>query len=75
MRGLTPSDIFLFDDFRLDRRGGLFRRDDNGAFVPVAIGSRALDILGVLIERASEVVSKEEIIAACGPGRWSRTAT
>jgi hypothetical protein len=68
MQGLAPSEIFLFEDFRLDRRGGLYRRDDVGAFVPVAIGSRALDILGVLIERAGEVVSKDEIIAAVWPG-------
>jgi adenylate cyclase len=68
MQTLAPSDIFLFEDFRLDRRGGLFRRDDDGALVPVAIGSRALDILGVLIARAGEVVSKDEIIAAVWPG-------
>jgi adenylate cyclase len=35
----------------------------------VAIGSRGLGILGVLIERAGEVVSKEEIVAAV----WPRT--
>jgi len=68
MQGLAPSEIFLFEDFRLDRRGGLYRRDDVGAFVPVAIGSRALDILGVLIEPAGEVVTKDEIIAAVWPG-------
>ena len=29
----TSSDIFLFRGFRLDRAGGgLFRRDDHGAF-------------------------------------------
>ena len=67
MQGLAPSDIFLFEDFRLDRRGGLFRRDDNGAFVPVAIGSRALGILGVLIERAGEIVSKDDLLAAVWP--------
>jgi TolB-like protein len=37
-------------------------------FAPVAVGSRGLDILGVLIARASEVVSKDEIIAAVWPG-------
>jgi DNA-binding winged helix-turn-helix (wHTH) protein len=68
MRGLAPSDIFLFEDFRLDRRGGLSRRDDSGGFAPAAIGSRALDILGVLIERAGEIVSKDEIITAVWPG-------
>ena len=68
MQGLAPSEIFLFEDFRLDRRGGLYRRDDVGAFVPVAIGSRALDILGVLIEQAGEVVSKDEMVTAVWPG-------
>ena len=67
MQGLAPSDVLQFEDFRLDRRGGLLRRDDKGAFVPVAIGSRALDILCVLIERAGEIVSKDEIIAAVWP--------
>jgi TolB-like protein/Flp pilus assembly protein TadD len=67
MQAFAPSDSFLFEDFRLDRKGGLFRRDDAGAFVPVGIGSRALDILGVLVERAGEVVSKDEIVAAVWP--------
>ena len=68
MQGLAPSDIFAFEDFRLDRRGGLFRCNGTGTFEPVAIGSRALDILSVLIEREGEVVSKDEIIAAVWPG-------
>jgi DNA-binding winged helix-turn-helix (wHTH) protein len=69
MEALASSEVFLFENFRLDRRGGgLFRRDDNGAFAPVAIGSRGLDILGVLLARAGEVVSKDEIIAAVWPG-------
>jgi TolB-like protein/DNA-binding winged helix-turn-helix (wHTH) protein len=67
MEALASSEVFLFENFRLDRRGGLFRRDDSGAFAPVAIGSRALDILGVLIARAGEVVSKDDIIAAIWP--------
>jgi TolB-like protein/DNA-binding winged helix-turn-helix (wHTH) protein/Flp pilus assembly protein TadD len=68
MQGLAPSDIFQFEDFRLDRHcGGLFRSNGTGKFEPVAIGSRALDILGVLIERAGEVVSKDEIVAAVWP--------
>jgi TolB-like protein/DNA-binding winged helix-turn-helix (wHTH) protein len=69
MDTLAGSEVFLFEDFRLDRRGdGLSRRDDSGAFVPVAIGSRALDILDVLVARAGTVVSKDEIIAAVWPG-------
>ena len=69
MQTLAPSEIFQFEDFRLDRRGGgLFRCNDADTLELVAIGSRALDILGVLIARAGEVVSKDEIIAAVWPG-------
>jgi DNA-binding winged helix-turn-helix (wHTH) protein len=70
---LATADIFLFEEFRLDRRGeGLSRRDEHGGFVPVSIGLRALDVLGVLVERAGELVSKEEIMAAVW---WLRTPT
>src|SRR6516162_5520977 len=70
MAALASSEVFVFEDFRLDRHGGgLFRRADDGAFAPVAIGSRGLDILGVLVARAGEVVSKDEIFAAVWPGR------
>lgn len=68
MQGLAPSDISFFEDFRFDRRCGLFRRDHAGAYVCVAIGPRALDILDVLIERAGEVFTKDEIVAAVWPG-------
>jgi DNA-binding winged helix-turn-helix (wHTH) protein len=68
---LATSDIFLFEGFRLDRRdGGLFRQDERGVFVPVAIGGRALDVLGVLIERPGVLVLKDEIMKAV----WARTA-
>ena len=69
MEAIASSEVFLFEGFRLDRRGGgLFRRDDDGSFTAVAISSRGLNILGVLIERAGQVVSKDEIIAAVWPG-------
>ena len=69
METLAAADIFLFEGFRLDRRGGgLFRADEHGGLVPVVIGSRALDILGVLVERAGDLVSKDELIAAVWPG-------
>jgi TolB-like protein/Tfp pilus assembly protein PilF len=71
MKMTASSEIFVFADFRLDRAGGgLFRRDEHGAFVPVTIGSRALDLLAALIERRGEVVSKEDIMAAV----WPKTA-
>ena len=67
---LATGDIFLFEEFRLDRRGdGLARRDERGVFVPVSIGLRTLDILVVLVERSGSLVTKEEIMAAV----WGRT--
>ena len=63
------ADVFRFGPFRLDRRqGGLFRQEEGGKPVPIDIGSRACDILGVLLERHGEVVGKDEIMAAVWPG-------
>ena len=68
MDALTTGDVFLFEGFRLDRRGGgLFRRDERGVFVPMAIGSRALDLLGMLVERPGDLISRDAIIAAVWP--------
>jgi TolB-like protein len=66
MSALAPGDIFVFEGFRLDRHG-LFRRDELGVLEPVAVGGRALDLLGVLVERPGEVLSKVEIMAAVWP--------
>src|SRR5580704_10728389 len=60
------DDSFQFEGYLLDRRG-LFRRDERGLFVPLAIGSRAFDLLGVLVGRAGELVPRDEIIAAVWP--------
>ena len=56
----------IFDDFRLER-GGLFRLD-HGNRKPVALGSRALDLLWVLAERAGEIVTKETIFQTVWAG-------
>jgi TolB-like protein len=69
VRAPSSADICLFGEFRLDRRTGvLFRRDERSVFAPLAMGSRALDILGVLVERAGELVLRAEIIASVWPG-------
>jgi class 3 adenylate cyclase len=65
---LGSADILLFEGFRLDR-GGLFRLDDAGNRIPVPLGSRAFDLLGLLAGRHGELVSKDEIMAAV----WPRT--
>ena len=66
----ATAEIFLFDEFRLDRRGeGLSRRDERGVFVPLSVGPRALDVLSMLVERAGQLVTKEEIMATV----WRRS--
>jgi DNA-binding winged helix-turn-helix (wHTH) protein len=66
---LGTGQVFLFEGFCLDRRGGgLFRRDRHGAFVPVSLGSRALDMLSLLAQRHGELVSKDEIMTAVWRG-------
>ena len=68
MQAPSATDVLLFGEFRLDRRiGVLFRRDECGTFAPLPMGSRALGVLGALAERAAEVISRTEIIAAVWP--------
>ncbi|HXC15344.1 MAG TPA: winged helix-turn-helix domain-containing protein [Stellaceae bacterium] len=69
METLAPAETLLFKRFRLDRSGGrLLKQDENGAWCPVTIGSRALDILAALAERQGALVSRDEIMAAAWPG-------
>jgi TolB-like protein/tetratricopeptide (TPR) repeat protein len=65
----AEAEVVQFGGFRFDRRRGcLLRQDGNGAVTPVAIGSRALDILGLLIDRHGDLVSKDEILNTVWPG-------
>ena len=65
----VPHDRFVFEGFCLDRRrGGLFRLDATGGATPVAIGSRALDVLDLLLSRPGELLSKQAIMQAVWPG-------
>jgi DNA-binding winged helix-turn-helix (wHTH) protein len=65
----VPHDRFVFEGFCLDRRsGGLFRLDSTGSATPVTIGSRALDVLDLLLSRPGELLSKQAIMQAVWPG-------
>src|SRR5215469_1814442 len=66
MGALCSTDIFLFEGFRLDR-SGLFRRCEDAALTPVEIGSRALEVLRVLLRRTGELLLRHEIMAAAWP--------
>jgi DNA-binding winged helix-turn-helix (wHTH) protein len=66
---LAGEETFLFADFRLDRHGGLFSRNSDGTFGRVAIGSRALDLLILLVRRRGDLVSKGEIMTTVAGDR------
>ncbi len=65
---LSTRDVLRFEDFRLDRRGGLFRLRESGRLEAVVLGSRAMDVLTALAEHAGEVVTKQALMAAAWPG-------
>ena len=68
MGTLARGGVFLFDGFRLDRNtGALSRQLEDGALLPIAIGSRALDVLSVLVEQAGDLVTRDEFMAAIWP--------
>jgi TolB-like protein/DNA-binding winged helix-turn-helix (wHTH) protein/Flp pilus assembly protein TadD len=70
MDGLGSGGTVHFEGFRLDRRAGsLCRVDKAGIATPIALGSRTLDLLALLVSRRGELVSKDEILAAVWPGR------
>lgn len=56
--GTDSADTLYFGPFRLARAERLLLKDDK----PVAIGSRALDILIALTARAGKIVSQRELI-------------
>jgi predicted ATPase/DNA-binding winged helix-turn-helix (wHTH) protein len=66
--GSSP-DVVVFERFHFDRRAGtLSQETTNGRLLAVSVGSRALAILGILVERAGDLVSRDEIMLAVWPG-------
>lgn len=61
-----PARCFSFGRFKLLANQQRLLRDDK----PVRLGSRALAILSVLIERAGDLVSKEELISQVWPNTF-----
>src|SRR5258708_25607285 len=61
---VMPSDVIAFGHFRIRAAERLLEKDG----VRLKLGSRALDILIALVERAPEVVSKRELLARVWPG-------
>ncbi|PWT85997.1 MAG: hypothetical protein C5B56_13145 [Proteobacteria bacterium] len=63
---LRPGEAFLFGDFRLAPA----TRALSKAGSPVHLGGRALDILIALIDRAGQIVSKDELFAIVWPNTF-----
>src|SRR5450755_673522 len=59
------DDQISFGQFRLDLKGQALLRDGR----PVPLGSRALDILGVLASARGDVVTKDQLMERVWPGR------
>jgi DNA-binding winged helix-turn-helix (wHTH) protein len=69
MDELIDRGMAEFEGFRFDvevRR--LLRRDVTGEWVPVAVGSRALDVLSVLLRQPGALVTKDAIMRQVWPG-------
>ena len=63
-----PARTLVFAGWRLDRQAHcLFRQGATGGWTPVAMGSRAMDILVLLLERPGALVSREAIMDAVWP--------
>ena len=65
MDALNSADMLLLGTFRFDRRSRTLSRLDTGSQIP--LGSRAIDVLGVLLERAGDLVPKDDIMQAVWP--------
>src|SRR4051794_3186192 len=59
--------ICRFNDFLLDKREGLFRLDLDGGKTPIQIGSRALQILCLLVDRRGDIVPQRDIMDVVWP--------
>jgi adenylate cyclase len=69
MDATATHDTYRFGRFRLEARGaGLSRLADGGTWEPVAIGSRALELLLLLLRRHGEVLTRDEVMDAVWPG-------
>src|SRR6187402_613949 len=60
---MRAEEVLSFGPFRLSSAGRILYRDDK----PVPLGSRALDILIALVERAGETVSRRDLMNQVWP--------
>ena len=59
----AETDVVRFGGFRFERRRRCLLRESEGGLTSVPIGSRALEVLGLLIDRHGDLVLKDEILS------------
>jgi DNA-binding winged helix-turn-helix (wHTH) protein len=65
---LSTSHVLAFGDFRFDKSAHeLSRLTENGASTPIPLGSRAGELLCLLLRRPGDLVTKNEIMDAVWP--------
>ena len=65
---ITSDGALRFEGFRLDPRVGLSRWHASGKWTPIALGSRAADVLRALAERRGDLVTKQALMDTVWPG-------
>src|ERR1700737_3779946 len=65
---LVDEEVLVFGSFRLVAAQRMLLEDGK----PLRLGSRALDILVTLVERAGETIRKDQLIARTCLTQWSR---
>jgi len=68
VEAITSDAVLRFEEFRLDPRGGLSRRHESGEWTPIALGSRAVDLLRALVERRGDLATRQALMDAAWPG-------
>lgn len=64
----AARETWEFEGWRFERQTGvLLRQDATGAWAPVQIGLRALNILGLLLDQPGALVSKDSIMDVAWP--------
>jgi adenylate cyclase len=64
----VTEETLAFEGWRFERRtGALLHQDGSGAWAPAQLGTRALNILAILLDRPGALVSKDAIMDMAWP--------
>jgi DNA-binding winged helix-turn-helix (wHTH) protein len=68
-QAFSRGSVLSFGSFRLDRANfSLYRADDNGGWLPVAMRPKAFDVLSYLATNPGRLIAPEEFMGSLWPG-------